>query len=127
MTRAPALPGLSCVRRRSAGGGRPSRRCSTAREHGLGLAAVLVVRRHAPSYSVGAVHFDRQWPARPAAVAIAVEVPQNRVVGVAPARRGAGKHLLDEPNHLKLVSDAALMARSRAGAGELATTDHHGG
>src|SRR5215212_6640650 len=108
MTRAPALPGLSCVRRRSAGGGRPSRRCSTAREHGLGLAAVLVVRRHAPSYSVGAVHFDRQWPARPAAVAIAVEVAQDRVVDVTPPRRWAREHVLDETDHLKVVSDTAL-------------------
>ena len=31
------------------------------------------------------------------------------------------------PDHLKLVSDTAVMARSQAGAGELATTDHHGG
>src|SRR3954451_21376147 len=118
MTGAPALPGLSCVRRRSAGGGRPSRRGPTAREHGLGLAAVLVVRRHAPSYSVGAVLFDRQRTARPAAVAIAVEVAQDRVVDVAPARRWAGKHVLDETDDLMLGSDSALMARSEAGAGE---------
>src|SRR4051794_31409420 len=125
MTRAPALPGLSCVRRPSAGDGRPRRHGSTAREHGLALAAVLVVRRHASRHPVGAVLFDRQLSARPAAVAIAVDVAQDRLVDVPPARRWARKYVLDEPDHLKLVSDTALKARPRAGARELATTDHH--
>src|SRR5215218_4573337 len=110
MTRAPALPGLSCATGRSPGGGRPRRHRPAAREHGLELASVLVVRRHASRYPVGAVPFDRQRPARPAAVAIAVEVAQDRLVDVSPARRWARKHVLDEPDHLKLVSDTALMA-----------------
>src|ERR671923_3010570 len=127
MTRAPALPGLSCATGRSPGGGRPRRHRPAAREHGLELASVLVVRRHAPRHPVGAVLFDRQRPARPAAVAVAVEVAQDRVVDMAPARRWAGKHVLDKTDHLEIVSDTPLMARSQTSAGELATTDHHGG
>src|SRR5919198_309399 len=127
MTRAPAPPGLSCVVGRSAGDGRASWRRSARCEHGLELPAVLVVRRHASGDPVGAVLFDRQRPTGPAPAAIAVEVAQDRVVDVSPARRWARKHVLDETDHLKFVSDTALMARSRPGAGELATADHHRG
>src|SRR4051794_31385211 len=126
MTQSPGPAGALVCRVRSAGDGSPHGHRSAAREHSLELAAVLVVRRHASRYPVGAVLFDRQRPARPAAVAIAVEVAQDRVVAVTPARRWARKHVLDETDHLKLASDVAPMARSRAGAGELATTDHDG-
>src|SRR4051794_15478050 len=113
MTQSPGPAGALVCRAESAGDGRPRRHRLAAREHGLALAAVLVVRRHASRHPVGAVLFDRQRSARPAAVAIAVDVAQDRLVDVPPARRWARKYVLGEPDHLKLVSDTALMARPR--------------
>jgi hypothetical protein len=87
---------------------------------------VLVVRRHAPRQLVGAVLLDRKGTARPPAVAIAVEVAQDRVVHLAPARRGADEEVLDEAHHRDHVSNTTLVARPRSGARELTTPDHHG-
>src|SRR4051794_34487759 len=85
------------------------------------------MRGYASRQPVGTVLLDRERPTRPPAVAIAVNVAQDRVMHAPPARRRPREYVLDQREDLEFVPDAALMARTLTGASELAAPDHHRG